>query len=93
MNQLSKSELNRLCNEVLSALEIRESRLLNWGFINGAQSLEDIDEQLPDLLRHLPENSPEIDAIWQKAKDAGIGGADILQNLCSLALFATPAIF
>lgn len=90
MNQLSKSELNRLCNEVLSALEIRESRLLNWGFINGAQSLEDIDEQLPDLLRHLPENSPEIDAIWQKAKDAGIDGADILQNLCDRKLLFKP---
>lgn len=90
IDQLSEYEMNRLCNEVLSAFEIREARLLNWGFINGSQVLDDIDEQLPDLLCHLPENSPEIDMIWQKAKVFGITGAEILQNLEDRKLIFRP---
>ena len=53
MANLTPEEMNRLSNEVLSALEIREARLLNWGFINGSQTLDDLDAQLPELLLSL----------------------------------------
>ena len=81
MSALTIEELDRLCNEVLSALEIREARLLNWGFINGAQTLDNLDSQLPDLLSFLPQNSPELAALWQRAQADGIDGTAILTNL------------
>lgn len=78
---LTKEELNRLSNEVLSALEIQEARLLNWGFINGTQRLDDLDARLPDLLKRLQNDSPELAALWVKAQQAGVTGKQILDNL------------
>ena len=74
---LTREELDRLSNEVLSALEIREARLLNWGFINGAQTLDDLDRELPELLRPMCENSAELGALWERAKADGRAGADL----------------
>jgi hypothetical protein len=81
MPQLSADELNRLCNEVLSALEIREAKLLNWGFINGAQVLDNLEAQLPELLRPLATNSPELADIWLRAQIENVTGVTILDNL------------
>lgn len=74
-------EMNRLSNEVLSALEIREARLLNWGFINGTQTLDDLDAYLPELLRPLPANSAELGALWERAHAEHVNASDILDNL------------
>ena len=78
MARLTPEEMNRLCNEVLSALEIREARLLNWGFINGSQTLDDLDTQLPQLLGSLSANSPELAALWERARAEGVSAGDIL---------------
>jgi ATP-dependent helicase YprA (DUF1998 family) len=78
---LTKEELNRLSNEVLSALEIQEARLLDWGFINGTQRLDDLDARLPDLLKRLQDDSPELAALWVEAQQAGVAGKQILDNL------------
>jgi hypothetical protein len=74
-------ELNRLSNEVLSAFEIQEARLLNWGFINGTLTLGDLDARLPDMLARLQDDSAELAAIWKRAQQAGISGKQILENL------------
>lgn len=81
MANLTPEEMNRLSNEVLSALEIREARLLNWGFINGSQTLDDLDAQLPELLRPLSANSPELAVLWEQARANGVSAGDILTNL------------
>jgi len=78
---LTAEELNRLSNEVLSALEIQEARLLNWGFINGTQTLDDLDLRLPNLLLRLQNDSSELAALWVRAQQAGVTGRQILNNL------------
>ena len=83
---LTAEELNRLCNEVLSAIEIQEARLLNWGFINGAITLDDLDARLPDLAQRLAADSPELAALWAQAQADGLHSGAIVQNLVDRCL-------
>lgn len=87
---LTREVLDRLSNEVLSALEIREARLLNWGFINGAQDLDNLEQELPELLRPMCANSSELAALWQQAQVEGVGAAAILENLRERKLVFKP---
>ena len=64
-----------LCNEILSLIEIDESRLLNWGFIDVRTNLSD---ELPALTTKLPTDAAEI---WRQAQQAGFTYQDILENL------------
>ncbi|MCB9437723.1 MAG: DEAD/DEAH box helicase [Anaerolineales bacterium] len=73
---LSDRDLDLISNEVLSRIEIREARLLNWGFIQGLQPLDWLDEELPVILDSL---SPQLKS---KAYHAdGITYVDIIRNL------------
>lgn len=81
MSALNAHEFDRLSNEVLTALEIREARLLNWGFMQVTQELRDMDAQLPELLKTLPYNSPELAALWERARATNINGREFLDNL------------
>ncbi|MBC8549883.1 MAG: DEAD/DEAH box helicase, partial [Candidatus Brocadiales bacterium] len=59
---MSKSEVfDQICNEILSYIEIREARSLNWGFFRAiSQSLDWLDGEIPTILEHL---SPRIKRI------------------------------
>lgn len=72
---MSDNEFDFLCNEVLSAIEIQEARLLKWGF-TAVQS--DLNRDLPGLLEGLPTAAR---ALWQEAQNDGKTIQDILENL------------
>jgi hypothetical protein len=90
MPRLTTDELDRLANELLSALEIREARLLNWGFINGAQALDDLDRELPELLRPMCNNSAELAELWARGQAEGIDASALLDNLLKRKLIFKP---
>jgi hypothetical protein len=68
-------EMDRLCNEVLTAIELDELKLLNWGFVNVRSPLE---ETLPDMLETLVEPGASL---WHEAQEWEISPGDILKNL------------
>src|SRR5215472_5891373 len=68
-------DMDRLCNEVLTAIELDELKLLNWGFVNVRSPLE---ETLPDMLETLVEPGASL---WQEAQGWEISPGDILKNL------------
>lgn len=72
---IPQKELDRLANEVLSALEVEEARLLTWGFV---EVWTDLPTRLPEFLDRL---TGVGQAIWQSAKDAGVTPTDVLNNL------------
>lgn len=78
---MDPGDINRLCDEVLSTLEIDEARLLNWGFVTGVQSLADLDAQLTERMGRLDRNSPELAALWARAQAAGLNAKMITDNL------------
>ncbi len=72
---ITERELDLLCNEVLSLIEIREARLLNWGFVDPRSYL---DTELNEIIKELPEQKRDV---WQQAREFGITQHDILENL------------
>lgn len=52
---IDQQSFDLICNEVLSRIEVREARLLNWGFIQGRQALDWLDDELPGILQGLPD--------------------------------------
>src|SRR5712691_8575164 len=68
-------EMDRLCNEVLTEIELDELKLLNWGFVDVRSLLE---ETLPDVLARLGGYAFNL---WDKAQKDGITPTHILDNL------------
>ncbi|NWJ94149.1 MAG: DEAD/DEAH box helicase [Chloroflexi bacterium] len=85
--ELSPDKLDKLCNEILTMIEINEARLLNWGFVNTRTNLE---VELPELLKHLPENSSKL---LESAQSAGLRIDDILKNLLDRKLIFKSKIY
>src|SRR5579883_36863 len=75
MLQSDYPNMDKLCNEVLTAIELDELKLLNWGFVNVRSPLE---ETLPDILETLVEPGASL---WQEAQEWSISSGDILENL------------
>lgn len=75
---VSDVELNSLGNELLSAIEIREARLLNWGFIQSTQTLDWLVDELPNITARL---SPRLRVVWERAQVEGITIEDLIANL------------
>jgi hypothetical protein len=71
----SLMELDPLCNEVLTGIEFRESRLLNWGFVDVRSNLQ---ADLPEILSNLPEVAQNA---WILAQQAGITTEVLVKNL------------
>jgi hypothetical protein len=68
-------QIDALCNEVLTAIELDELKLLNWGFVNVRSPLQ---ETLPGMVEAL--HGPGA-ALWQEAQEWGVSSGDILANL------------
>jgi DEAD/DEAH box helicase/Helicase conserved C-terminal domain len=64
-----------LCNEVLTSIELSEMKLLNWGFID---IFSDLQTQLPTMMEKLPSPGHEL---WLSAQKSGVIYTDILHNL------------
>lgn len=76
---------NKLCNEILTLIEIEEAKLLSWGFVDLHTDLRYL---LPDMLDRLPGSAL---ALWQEAQDTGTTERDILKHLKERKLlFNTP---
>lgn len=82
---MSDFDFNKLCNEVLTLIEIKEVKLLGWGFVN---THIDLRLEIFDILDNLP---PEASIIWRNAQQAGQREDDIIQNLTDRRLlFEVP---
>lgn len=82
MNNL---DFNHLCNEVLSLIELEETKLLGWGFVN---IHVDLRRDLLGLLSKLPATAVTL---WAKAQQANYIEQDIIQNLIDRRLlFEVP---
>ena len=76
----SQIDFDLLCNEILSVIEIRESHLLGWGFMDVRS---DLRADLASLLDTLPEHAREA---WGTAKALGASVDAVLTNLCERKL-------
>lgn len=77
---LSQAELDRLADEVLTLIEIEESRLLSWGFFRVQRNLR---ADLPDLIERLP---PLGRALWDHAQTCAVTSDHLLDNLLERGL-------
>src|SRR5437764_7339070 len=75
MSTIAIERLNMLCNEVLTLIEIDETKLLNWGFFDVRS---DLKTNLGDLVKRLP---PPSRGRWNDMQQDGITVDDILENL------------
>src|SRR5216683_6735617 len=75
MSTTALERLNTLCNEVLTLIEIDETKLLNWGFFDVRS---DLKTNLGDLVKRLPISSRWR---WNDMQQDGITVDDILENL------------
>ena len=69
------SNMDLLCNEVLTVIEMNEHRLLNWGFVDVRSDLE---TQISELLDQLTERGHKL---WEDAQPYNITPEMVLQNL------------
>lgn len=76
--RVDQNHFDLICNEILSRIEVREARLLNWAFIQGRQRLDWLADELPNIIEELPprlrkliSDSDEIslDAVIQNLED------------------------
>src|SRR5438270_7712278 len=74
------ANIDTLCNEVLTSIELSEMKLLNWGFID---ILSDLQTQLPTILAQLPSPGREL---WLTAQQRGITHNHVLRNLINRRL-------
>jgi superfamily II DNA or RNA helicase len=78
-------DFNKLCNEVLTLIEIREVKLLGWGFVN---IHIDLRREIFDILDELPSEASDL---WVNAQKTGQTEWDIIQNLIDRRLlFEVP---
>ena len=81
------NELDLLANEVLSQLELRETKLLNWGFVGGRFTVqEEVERAL------LCPSTSQMDKLWNKLKCQGITGVHIVQNLSERKLIVMDTV-
>jgi hypothetical protein len=73
-------DLDALCNEILTLIEIEEAKLLNWGFFDVRS---DLKTHLETIVKRLP--PPGLD-LWDKAQQSGVSTDDILENLVARKL-------
>ncbi|HVB25457.1 MAG TPA: protein DpdJ [Ktedonobacteraceae bacterium] len=78
-------EMDSLCNEVLTAIEWSELKLLDWGFVDVRSPLE---EMLPDLLEKLSGRGHQL---WDNAQQFDVSIEDILVNLRERRLIFSSA--
>jgi hypothetical protein len=82
---MTPSNLNQLCHELLTLIEIEEVKLLSWGFV---ELHTDLRRLLPEMLERL---SGSTLALWEEAQEAGITEEDVLENLIERKLlFESP---
>ncbi|MBK8989776.1 MAG: DEAD/DEAH box helicase [Chloroflexi bacterium] len=82
---MNHSDFNHLCNEVLSLIELEETKLLGWGFVN---IRVDLRRDLLDMLSKLPATAV---ALWNKAQQTNYTEQDIIENLIERRLlFEVP---
>lgn len=70
------SVLDLLGNEVLSQLELRETKMLTWGFVGGRFAVQ---REVEDVLA-CPA-TPRMSEYWNMIERQGVSVADIVQNL------------
>lgn len=75
MSTTAFTQLNTLCNEVLTLIEIDEAKLLNWGFFDVRS---DLTARIGDVVERLPQSSRTL---WSEAQQFGITPEAILDNL------------
>ncbi len=81
------SQLDHLCNEVLTIIEMSELRLLNWGFVDVRSQLE-VSEISEILETKLTEHGRSL---WEEAQLHNVTPEKIRQNLLDRCLiFETP---
>ena len=68
-------DLDILCNEVLTLIEVDEAKLLNWGFFDVRS---DLKTHLAAIVKRLPSSSLEL---WNKAQECEVSIDDVLENL------------
>lgn len=78
-------DFSDLCNEVLSLIELEETKLLSWGFVN---IHVDLRRDLFGLLSKLP--APAV-SLWVEAQQVNYTEQDIIENLIDRRLlFEVP---
>lgn len=77
------AEFRHLCNEMLTAIEIREAGVLDWGFINVTLSYIDLCRIIEDGVVYLSEDTKTL---WNELCQAGHDSTHILENLLSRKL-------
>lgn len=70
------SELDRFAQEVLSQLELKETKLLSWGFHGGNFPIEEYVSEIIDQL-----TTPLLKVLWAKMEQEEVTKADIITNL------------
>ena len=73
--RFSVDNLDKLANEVLTLIEMEESRLLSWGFM---RTHSDLMVELPGLLDRLSSVGRDV---WAEAKARGVTPDQIITNL------------
>src|SRR5579859_670237 len=68
-------DLDILCNEVLTLIEVDEAKLLNWGFFDVRS---DLKTHLAAIVKRLPSSSLDL---WNKAQECEVSIDDVLENL------------
>jgi len=58
---INPDTVNRICNEILSEIEIREAKLLNWGFYRSiSQSLDWLEDEIPIIMNRLDQQVENV---------------------------------
>jgi hypothetical protein len=71
-----RSKLDILAEEVLTQLEKKENRLLNWGLLGG---FFDASAEVMNILQTPPTSL--LQELWEELAEQGISGDDIVKNL------------
>lgn len=80
----SDARIDAVANEILTQIEVRETRVLNWGFV---ETQMDLQAELPGLVEELREPARSE---WADLCEGGATPRDLLRNLVDRCLvFAT----
>ncbi len=70
-----QEQLDSLCNEFLTVIELSEFKLLNWGFVDLRSALQ---TSLLEMVNRLSEKGH---ILWEEAQQYGVTFDDVLSNL------------
>jgi superfamily II DNA or RNA helicase len=76
----------KLLNEVLTAIERRELKMLNWGFVDVKSDLKAL---MPQILEEMPEPGH---GLWRSAESYGVTAEDVFEELEQRYLIVKDAI-